>query len=123
MDRQCLLLHQEHINGTDLPHFGASAIFKQKRGPKWHGSKFSPTQYQLVHFTRSKTKFNTTKSVNIGNIEVKSSQTATYLGLTLDSALRWEEQTKHIQRKVANLPGTSGNAGGNNVGSRPDAAP
>jgi hypothetical protein len=85
-EQNCLILERAH-----------------RRAEEWakrHGSKFSPAKYQLVHFTRSKTKFNTTTSAIIGNIDVKPSQTATYLGLTLDSALRWEEQFKHIQKKA-----------------------
>lgn len=53
-----------------------------------HGSRFSPAKYQLIHFTRSRMKFNVTQTVRIGDTEVKPNKSATYLGIILDPELR-----------------------------------
>jgi hypothetical protein len=85
---------------------------------KRHGSKFSPIKYQLIHFTRSKTNTGTTKPVNIAGTVVQPTETAMYLGVVLDSALRWEHQFRHIQKQatpalapLATLAGTTWGAG------------
>jgi ribonuclease HI len=41
--------------------------------------------------------------VRIENTEVQPTRAATYLGITLDSALRWDEQIKHVQKKATPL--------------------
>lgn len=67
---------------------------------KDHGSKFSPTKYQLMHFTRVKTNFNVAQTMRVAGEEIKPAKTATYLGITLDPALRWEDQVKLVERKA-----------------------
>lgn len=36
----------------------------------------------------------------IGDTEVRPASTVTYLGVTLDTALRREDQVKHVQKKA-----------------------
>ena len=77
-----------------------------QRAETWarkHGSRFSPVKYQLIHFTRSRMKFDVTQTVRIGDTEVKPNKSATYLGIILDPALRWEDQIRHIQKKATPL--------------------
>ncbi|KAI3053336.1 hypothetical protein CBS147353_11489 [Aspergillus niger] len=77
-----------------------------RRAESWarsHGSRFSPAKYQLIHFTRSRTRFNVTETVRIKDTEVQPTRAATYLGMILDPALRWDEQIKHVQKKATPL--------------------
>ena len=53
-----------------------------------HGSRFSPTKYQLIHFTRSRTKFNTNQVMQVERAEIQPSPTAMYLGVMFDSELK-----------------------------------
>ncbi|GFF80079.1 predicted protein [Aspergillus lentulus] len=74
-----------------------------RRAEAWartHGSKFSPTKYQLMHFTRSRTKVDVAQTMRVADAEIKPAKTATYLGITLDPALRWEDQVKQVERKA-----------------------
>ena len=48
-------------------------------------------------------KFDVTQTVRIGDTEVKPNKSATYLGIILDPALRWEDQIRHIQKKATPL--------------------
>jgi DNA-binding transcriptional regulator YiaG len=77
-----------------------------RRAENWartHGSSFSPSKYQPIHFTRSRTRFSVTETVRIEDTVVQPARFATYLGITLDQALRWEEQIRHVQNKATPL--------------------
>jgi hypothetical protein len=83
-----------------------------------HGSKFAPIKYQLIHFTRSKTKFNTAQGLKIIGVEVLPATTAKYLGILLDAELKWDVQIQHVQEKatprllpLATLAGSTWGAG------------
>jgi hypothetical protein len=65
--------------------------------------KFSPAKYQLIHFTQSKIRSNVMETVRIRDMEVQPSRAAMYLGITLDAALRWDEQIKQVQKKATPL--------------------
>lgn len=73
---------------------------KAEAWAKSHGSKFSPTKYQLMHFTRSRTAINVGQTMRVAGAEIKPAKTATYLGITLDPALRWEDHVKQVERKA-----------------------
>jgi hypothetical protein len=53
-----------------------------------------------MHFTRSSTKIDVAQTMRVADAEIKPAKTATYLGTTLDPALRWEDQVKQVERKA-----------------------
>jgi hypothetical protein len=73
---------------------------KAEAWARTHGSKFSPTKYQLMHFTRARTNCNMAQTMRVAGEEIKPAKTATYLGIMLDPALRWEDQVKQVGRKA-----------------------
>lgn len=83
-----------------------------------HGSGFSPGKYQLIHFTHSGAKFNVAQTVRIQDTEVKPTKSATYMGITLDPTLRWEDRIRYVQKKATPLLGPLG--GRKHVGDKSD---
>lgn len=65
-----------------------------------HGSKFSPSKYQLIHFTRSRKRFNLHQTMTVDGTEVVPTTTAKYLGITLDQELKWGAHLRQVQKKV-----------------------
>ncbi|GCB25809.1 probable RNA-directed DNA polymerase from transposon X-element [Aspergillus awamori] len=97
---------------ADLLEAAADSDIKTKlerahqRAEEWartHGSKFSPAKYQLMHFTRSRTKIDVVQTMRVAGAEIKPAKTVTYLGITLDPALRWEDQVKQVKRKATSF--------------------
>ncbi len=62
-----------------------------------HGMKFAPAKYELIHFTRSRTKFNLEASAHFGSIEKQPTAEVRVLGVWLDTKLRW---TAHARKAV-----------------------
>ncbi|KAK6972148.1 hypothetical protein R3P38DRAFT_3336080 [Favolaschia claudopus] len=58
-----------------------------------HACKFDIKKFQLVHFTRNERRYDAAP-LQIGQITVSASETATYLGLILDRKLRWRQQVE-----------------------------
>tara|TARA_R110002003_G_scaffold1780_2_gene23515 strand:+ start:2477 stop:2749 length:273 start_codon:yes stop_codon:yes gene_type:complete len=52
-----------------------------------HASIFAPDKFQLIHFTRSFTRIDTSRPVRTEWGEVKPKVTCKYLGLTMDAKL------------------------------------
>lgn len=65
-----------------------------------HSSVFAPSKYQLSHYTRRTTQFKLDQQIQIGQTEVKPTSKSKYLGLILDTQLRWKPHTEHIQGKT-----------------------
>jgi ribonuclease HI len=102
MNRRRIFLYHEHVSGTNLPKLEQA----HRRAVIWartHRSRFSPAKYQLIYFTRPRTRFNVTETVKVEDTEVQPTRASTYLGITLDAALRWDEQIKQVQRKATPL--------------------
>ena len=64
-----------------------------------HGMKFAPAKYELIHFTRSRTKFNLEASAYFGGTEKQPAAEARVLGVWLDTKLRWTAHTKKAIQK------------------------
>jgi ribonuclease HI len=69
---------------------------------KWalqHGSQFAPAKYELVHFTRDP-KANTTHPLRLPHATVKTSPSCRYLGIQMDSRLRWDYHREKLEAKA-----------------------
>jgi ribonuclease HI len=56
--------------------------------------------FQLTHFTRSFTRIDTSRPVQIEWGEVKPKATCKYLGLTMGTKLRWKEHVEEIRQRA-----------------------
>ena len=65
-----------------------------------HGMDFNPTKYTLIHFTRTRTKFNTKASVQLGLNRIQPSKEVRVLGVQLDPKLNWKAHSQKIKRKL-----------------------
>jgi hypothetical protein len=70
-----------------------------------HGMRFSPSKYELTHFTRSRTKFNLTAGANFGPVRKDPSNEVRVLGVWLDTRLRWTAHARQVVRKAASQTG------------------
>lgn len=66
-----------------------------------HGASFAPQKYQLIHFSRSRTRHNMTATVNIPGFQDGSSPHLRLLGVWVDSKLRWGPHIKKAAEKGA----------------------
>jgi ribonuclease HI len=73
---------------------------KAQRWATTHASVFAPDKFQLTHFTRSRKRINVDASIQTDWGEIKPSPTCKYLGLTLDTKLKWREQVETIRQKA-----------------------
>lgn len=63
-----------------------------RKAEKWaakHGSQFAPAKYELVHFTRDP-EANSTHALRLPHTTVKASPSYKYLGIQMDTKLRWD---------------------------------
>ena len=73
-----------------------------QKAEKWalqHGSQFAPAKYELVHFTRDP-KANTTHSLRLPHSTIKASPSCRYLGVQMDSRLRWDHHREKVEAKA-----------------------
>lgn len=69
-----------------------------RKAQEWarkHGSQFSPTKYELVHFTRDP-KASTTHPLRLPHATIMATASCKYLGIQLDSRLRWDYHREKI---------------------------
>ncbi|OHE90236.1 zinc knuckle [Colletotrichum orchidophilum] len=66
-----------------------------------HASVFAPEKFQLVHFTRARSKIDIDAPLQSKWGKIKPKPTCKYLGLTMDTALRWKPHVDEIERKVS----------------------
>ncbi|KAK2036415.1 hypothetical protein LZ31DRAFT_449641, partial [Colletotrichum somersetense] len=65
-----------------------------------HASVFAPEKFQLTHFTRAKTRINIDTTLQSQWGEIKPKTKCKYLGLTMDSSLKWKQHIDETERKV-----------------------
>ncbi|QKX63195.1 uncharacterized protein TRUGW13939_10364 [Talaromyces rugulosus] len=73
-----------------------------RKAEKWalqHGSQFAPAKYELVHFSRDP-KANTTHSLRLPHATIKASPSCRYLGVQMDSRLRWDFHREVVEAKA-----------------------
>jgi ribonuclease HI len=70
-----------------------------RRAEQWavrHGSQFAPAKYELVHFTRDP-RANSTHALRLPHNTVKASPSCRYLGIHMDTKLRWEYHHEKVE--------------------------
>lgn len=75
------------------------AYIKAQDWAKKHGSQFAPTKYELVHLNRDPTK-NITHALRLPHATIAPSTSAKYLGIQMDTRLRWYDQRDRIVAKA-----------------------
>jgi hypothetical protein len=73
-----------------------------KKAEDWakkHGSQFSPTKYELVHFTWDAGE-NSTQALRLSTHIIKASPSCRYLGIHMDSQLRWKKHREEVEVKA-----------------------
>lgn len=78
-----------------------TAFHKAEDWASSHASIFAPDKFQLTHFTRAASRIDTSKPLQTRWGEIKPSHTCKYLGLTMDTQLRWRQHVDEIERKVS----------------------
>ncbi|KAI6777578.1 uncharacterized protein J7T54_004478 [Emericellopsis cladophorae] len=70
-----------------------------RKAEEWalkHGSQFAPAKYELVHFSRDPS-YNTTHALRLPHATITASQYCRYLGLQLDTKLRWGHHREKME--------------------------
>ncbi|KAK9796084.1 putative Reverse transcriptase [Seiridium cardinale] len=73
-----------------------------RRTEEWaikHGSQFAPAKYELVHFIRD-LKENNAHALRLPNTTIKDSPSCRYLGIQMDTRLRWDDHRKNIEERA-----------------------
>ena len=63
-----------------------------------HGVQFEPSKYILVHYTRNR-KQTTEAAITIGDLTIKPSSEAKYLGVIFDQELRFKSHLQYVVKK------------------------
>ncbi|GKT39838.1 Rpb7-binding protein seb1 [Colletotrichum spaethianum] len=79
------------------------ALRKAERWAFTHASVFAPEKFQLTHFTRAKTRINTDTTLQSQWGEIRPKTTCKYLGLIMDSSLKWKQHIDETERKPRQL--------------------
>lgn len=66
-----------------------------------HASVFAPDKFQLTHFTRAKSRIDTSTPLQTRWGVINPKPTCKYLGVTMDSKLRWRQHIDEMERKVS----------------------
>jgi hypothetical protein len=66
-----------------------------------HGALFAPEKYILVHFTKARTKHNTTCHLTRPSLTITHCPSARVLGVILDKKLSRQSHQQHIKFKLA----------------------
>jgi hypothetical protein len=66
-----------------------------------HGASFAPDKYILVHFTKARTKHNTTCQFTLPSFIITPCQSACVLGVIRDKTLSWQLHLQNIKSKLA----------------------
>ncbi|KAF5669922.1 reverse transcriptase [Fusarium denticulatum] len=86
---------------------------------KWaatHASIFAPDKFQLIHFTRTRTRIDVEEPLQTSWGTIEPKKTCKYLGLIMDSTLTWKQHIDEVQRKVTKTVNALGSLGGSTWG-------
>jgi hypothetical protein len=72
-----------------------------ERWSRTHGSRFDLAKYQLVHFTRTPKMHNMKEPLRLNDTTIEPSAAARYLGIMMDSSLRWIAHVQHVLAKAS----------------------
>ena len=61
---------------------------------------FAPAKYELIHFTRYRTKFNLQANLNLGIVIKTPALDVQVLGVWLDSKLQWAAHAREVKKKA-----------------------
>lgn len=64
-------------------------------------AKFTPDKFQLTHFARSRTRFDTEKEVETEWGHIVPDTTCKYLGVVIDQKLDWRPHIEEFKRKMS----------------------
>ena len=78
-----------------------TALLEAQDWASSHASVFAPDKFQLTHFTRAASRIDTCKSLQTSWVKIQPSPTCKYLGLIMDTQLRWRPHIDEIERKVS----------------------
>jgi len=97
----------------------SSKLFKKaQRCASTNASVFAPDKFQLTHFPRSRKRINVDTPIQTEWGEIKPSPTCKYLGLTLDTKLKWREHVETIRQKATRTVHTLSSLGSSTWGVR-----
>jgi ribonuclease HI len=65
-----------------------------------HSSVFAPSKYQLTHHTRRAAEFQLDEAMTIQEVEIRPSAKCKYLGLIIDTKLKWKAHIDWIKGKA-----------------------
>ena len=65
-----------------------------------YGARFAPEKYELMHFTRRRTRHSQTAAVWIGSQVVEPTRAMRVLGVWLDSTFRWKSHLDAVAGKM-----------------------
>jgi len=65
-----------------------------------HGTKFSKTKHELIHFTRTSRWFNMNASVTLAEHQIDSKFDIRVLGVQLNFKLKWAAHMRHVEAKL-----------------------
>lgn len=65
-----------------------------------HGASFAPDKYELIHFSRARTRYDLTQALNLGHIIKQPSPSVRVLSLHLDTKLQWRAHKEVLLQKL-----------------------
>jgi ribonuclease HI len=92
------------------------ALEKAQHWARTHASVFAPEKFQLTHFTRSLTRIDRSTPIQTAWGNVTPQTTCKYLGLVMDTKLRWKEHLEAVRQKAMNTVNALGCLGGSTWG-------
>jgi ribonuclease HI/exonuclease III len=96
----------------------STILQKAQRWASKHASVFAPDKFQLTHFTRAWKSIDTDAPIHTEWGEIKPATTCKYLGLTMDSKLKWREHVETIKQKATRTVHTLNSLGSSTWGIR-----